>query len=103
MIKAVYVMVKKPGMSSEDFHSYWKDVHGPIVAKMPGLKKYVQSHARPQPPALYDGIAEIHFESMEAFAAGIGSPAGQATLADVANFLDPEKSSLMVVEDVNIA
>jgi hypothetical protein len=25
-------------------HHYWKDVHGPLIAKVPGVKRYVQNH-----------------------------------------------------------
>ena len=102
MVKALFIMVRKPDMSSEEFHAYWKDVHGPIAAKVPGLKKYVQSHALPQPPGTYDGVAELHFESAEAMGAGIASPEGQATMGDIPNFLDPAKSGLIIVEDVSI-
>lgn len=99
MVKALFVMVRKSGMSDDEFHSYWKDVHGPIAAKIPGLRKYVQSHALAQPPAAYDGVAELQFDTPETLAAALASPEGQATLADIPNFLDPQKSGLMVVED----
>ena len=39
----VYCITKKPGMTDEEFFSYWKDVHGPIGARIPGTS------ARPEP------------------------------------------------------
>jgi hypothetical protein len=33
MMKVVYVMFKKEGMSREEFRSYWKDTHAPVDAE----------------------------------------------------------------------
>ncbi len=44
MIKLVYCIRKKPGMTDEDFFHYWKHVHGPIGAQIPGVRRLVQSH-----------------------------------------------------------
>ena len=44
MIKLVYCITKKPGLTDREFFDYWKNVHGPIGARIPGLRKLVQSH-----------------------------------------------------------
>ena len=44
MIKVVSVLQRKPGMSVEDFQAYWLNKHAPIVSRLPGLRRYVQSH-----------------------------------------------------------
>ena len=72
---------------------------------MPGLRKYVQDHVLPElsqgePP--YDGIAELWFDSVDAFQAALASPEGQATLADVPNFLEADKVRAVTVEEVTI-
>jgi EthD domain len=41
---------------------------------------------------LFDGIAEIWFESREAYEAAVASPAGQAVLADGAVAFDADAS-----------
>ena len=44
MVKTIFQMKRRPGMSLDDFRKYWVDVHGPIVCKLPGLRRYVQCH-----------------------------------------------------------
>jgi uncharacterized protein (TIGR02118 family) len=105
MVKAVYILYKRPDMDHQEFRRYWKDVHGPIAAKMPGLRKYVQNHVLPgavpgQQPC--DGIAELWFDSPEAMQAGLASPEGAATMADIPNFLDGARSGMIVVEEVQV-
>jgi len=105
MTKAVFVLHKRPGMDRDEFRRYWRDVHGPIAARMPGLRKYVQNHAVPDSPygdPPCDGIAELWFDSAEALRAAFASPEGAATMADVPNFLDPDRIGEMVVEEVAV-
>ncbi len=105
MFKIVFVLQKRSDLGTEEFRWYWKETHGPIAAKLPGLRRYVQNHVLPDPsqgePA-YDGIAELQFDSREAFEAAIASPEGQATLADVQNFVEPNKLYAGVVDEVTI-
>jgi hypothetical protein len=44
MIKLVFCIIKKPGLTDQQFFEYWKNVHGPIGAHIPGSRKLVQSH-----------------------------------------------------------
>ena len=37
MIKLVYCITKKPGLTDEEFFHYWEHVHGPIGARIPGF------------------------------------------------------------------
>src|SRR5215831_18580652 len=66
MLKVVYCITKKPGMTDDEFFCYWKDVHGPIGARIPGLRRLVQSHRCTVPgdenKPDYDGIAELWFD-----------------------------------------
>ena len=48
MVKAAYILYKRPDMDHQEFRRYWKDVHGPIGARIPGLRCMIQSHALPQ-------------------------------------------------------
>ena len=49
MIKIIYCITKLAGMDDADFARYWRDVHGPIGARIPGLKKLVQSNVMRDP------------------------------------------------------
>jgi uncharacterized protein (TIGR02118 family) len=91
MIKLIGGITRKDGMTVEQFQSYWRDVHAPLIARTPGLRRYIQAHALPetydeQPPA-YDGLAEAWFDSLAAFDVAVGSAEWQAAVADAPNFI----------------
>jgi hypothetical protein len=77
---AFYVLLwKRRGISLELFDDYWRNVHGPVCARLPGQYQYWQLHVAhneggvwPElpdinystPPELqFDGIAELTFRS----------------------------------------
>ena len=68
MVKAIYLIRRKPGMSTEDLHRYWREVHSAIAARIPGLRRYVQCHAITpgRDGTEYDGAAEVWFDDMDA-------------------------------------
>jgi uncharacterized protein (TIGR02118 family) len=93
MVKGVWQLKRKPGMALGDFRRYWIEVHGALGAKLPGIRRYVQSHlideaylyAEPR----HDGVAQLWFDSVDALRAAFNSSAGKALSADGANFIDP--------------
>jgi uncharacterized protein (TIGR02118 family) len=103
MIKLVYCITKKAGMPDEEFFHYWKNVHGPIGARIPRLRRLVQSHRlivpgdklRPD----YDGMAELWFDSMDAYLAARESPEWKAATEDEAHFIDHKKVASFVSEE----
>ena len=92
MIKVVSVLHRKSGMSVEEFQDYWRNTHGAIVSRLPGLRRYVQSHTllggyrKGQPAA--DGLAELWFEDSNALRALANTPQMRAVLVDEPNFVD---------------
>ena len=113
MIRIVFLLRRKPGMSLDDFHRYWRDTHGPLVAshaKHLEIQRYTQSH-RLEDPANgqmqqarggmepeYDGVAELWWDSEEtitnALATSDGQAAGADLLADEQRFVDLPNSPL---------
>jgi len=73
MIKVMEIVRRRPGMDVEAFQAYWLDVHGPIVSRLPGLRRYVQSHPRQggyrRGDMPFDGIAELWFDDSDALRA----------------------------------
>jgi uncharacterized protein (TIGR02118 family) len=73
----------------EAFDRYYFERHVPIAKKVPGLRTYEITRGSIMTP---DGIAPYHliavltFDSVAAVQAALGSPEGQATAADLANF-----------------
>jgi uncharacterized protein (TIGR02118 family) len=106
MIKVVVLAHKRADMSAEDFHRYWREVHAPLLRRLPGLRRLVINRVLPDPaggtPAC-DGIGEDWFDSLEAMRAALGSPEGQAVNADAPNFLDMSKLQFLVVEEEEVA
>ena len=104
MIKLIYSFKRKEGLSVEEFQRYWRETHGPIAARIPGVRRYVQNHTLPElydtehPPA-YDGAAELWFDDLDSLRAGIGSPENQAAREDEKNFTDHSDAVLIIAEE----
>jgi hypothetical protein len=75
-----YVLLwKRKGITLEDFDNYWRDVHGPVCARLPGQFQYWQFHVAHNEGGIFptvagvdylgtaedqfDGIAELTFKS----------------------------------------
>jgi uncharacterized protein (TIGR02118 family) len=93
-------------MTLDEFSRYWREVHGPIGRRIPGLRRLVQSHPVPHPPDMaaadFDGMAELWFDNMAALQAARRSPEWQASTADEANFIDATRTAVFVTEEAEI-
>ena len=103
MVKALSFFNRRAGMSVEDFQAHWRTSHPEVVVKLPGLRRYVQSHTlmsgyRKGEP-IYDGIAEVWFDDTGAMRALAGTAAYTAVQADEAKFIDRGTMGLIVTED----
>jgi uncharacterized protein (TIGR02118 family) len=104
MIKLIYVITRKPGLSVEEFQRYWRETHGPIAARIPGVRRYVQCHvlselyAGDRPPA-YDGAAELWFDDLDAMRRAMASPEMEAAREDERNFIDHSRVAAIVTEE----
>jgi uncharacterized protein (TIGR02118 family) len=105
MVKLVVTLHRRPGMEYDDFSRYWREVHAPIAAALPGLRKYVQNYvsaAVDGSPRPYDAYAELWFDDMDALQQAFSSPEGQAATADNKNFMDEGRLQAFVVEEVAV-
>ena len=72
-----------------EFDAYYFNKHVPLAKTIPGLKSYEVTRGDVLGMAGKHGVyllAILEFASMEAIAAAMASPQGQATAADLANF-----------------
>jgi uncharacterized protein (TIGR02118 family) len=103
MIKLVYCVTKKPGLTDQQFFDYWQNVHGPIGARIPGVRKMIQSHRLTIPGDKYqpdyDGMVELWFDGVEALLAARLSPEWKASSEDEVNFIDHNKVAYLVTEE----
>ena len=103
-------------MSRQAFQDYWLHQHGPLVASFAdafNTMRYVQVHTLETSAnqaladarggnmeAPYDGVAELWWRNEAELDASTrtsaGREAGAALIADEANFLDPEGSSVYI-------
>jgi uncharacterized protein (TIGR02118 family) len=102
-IKTVAFFKRRDGMAIDEFQGYWRDRHPEVVTRLPGIRRYVQSHTRAAAyrsgEPVYDGIAEVWFDDTAAMRALRGTPELAAVQADEARFIDPATMGLIITED----
>lgn len=117
MVKLVFCVRRLPHLSREEFQTYWRERHAPLVreaAATLAIRRYVQVHTLDSPlnerlrsgrgaPEEYDGVAELWFDSVEALAAAGGTPDGRAAgrrlAEDERRFIDLARSPLWLAHD----
>jgi uncharacterized protein (TIGR02118 family) len=118
VIKLVFALRRRPEMTREEFQTYWHDHHAPLVsrhAEALRIRRYVQTHAqasevaaaqsssRGSEPDLYDGQAELWWDSLDDILAAVSTPAGQQAamelLEDERRFIELEHSPLWIGEE----
>ncbi|MBC9909966.1 EthD domain-containing protein [Chitinophaga varians] len=55
-------VIKRKGLDRQRFHDYWKDIHGPVCARLPHLGVYIQHHMQKANPDLFPAIDGISRE-----------------------------------------
>src|SRR5215469_1111479 len=55
MVKVITFLKRKVGMPVEEFQGYWREKHPAVVTRLPGVRRYVQSHTL---PAEYAAVQE---------------------------------------------
>lgn len=67
MYKIIRLLKRKPALAVETFQENLAGEYGPLVARRPGLRRYVQSHALVQGyrkgELLFDAIEEMYFDT----------------------------------------
>jgi uncharacterized protein (TIGR02118 family) len=121
VIKLVFCLRRRPGMTLAEFQDYWLNSHAPLVrshAETLRIRRYVQTHTLDDPamqqamarargaPQHYDGVAELWWDSRKDLAAGVATPEGRAAslelLEDERKFIDHANSPLWVAEEHEI-
>ncbi|MFB6297739.1 MAG: EthD domain-containing protein [Salinirussus sp.] len=94
-------LVRKEGMSHEEFVDYWQTSHTPIAREIEGVVRYATVLPTDPENAEFDGVAELYFEDLDDLYAALGSEgsrdydpekgAAARARADVDNFLAIER------------
>jgi uncharacterized protein (TIGR02118 family) len=119
MVVVSFLLRRRAELAPDEFHAYWRDIHGPLVASHAetlGIRRYVQLHtldsavgaavaaSRSCEDTDWDGVALIWFDHEAAIVeAATANEAGQAAAAalyeDEQRFLDLERCELFLSED----
>ncbi len=103
-VKNYELVTKRPDLDRAEFDRYWAQVHGPLAATIPTIRRYVQAHLSPGTrgagTAPYDGLAITWFDDVAAMRAGAVTEAYAATRADEANFLAGELPFVITTERI---
>jgi uncharacterized protein (TIGR02118 family) len=112
MVKLIVCAVRKAGLSHEEFATYWRERHAPLVRSVPEftrhVRRYVQCHIATATVPLaaagdYDGVAELWFDDVEALAAAFAEPRYLEVIRpDELEFVDLERTISFVTEEVPI-
>lgn len=103
MISRCGLLVKKAGMSTEEFRDFWFNEHGPIAAQMKNLRRYEQHlvvdneqrHEISRGSVEIDGYSELYFDDIFSMEEGVASLHGAGT-NDLTNFVDSCKLLIFV-------
>jgi uncharacterized protein (TIGR02118 family) len=103
MVKVITFIKRKAGMPVEEFQGYWRTRHPEVVTRLPGVRRYVQSHTllsayRTDEP-IYDGLAEVWADDTASLRAMTQSPAHAGVQADEGRFIDRASMGVIITED----
>ena len=117
MIKFVMCLHRHPDLSRAEFQDYWQNKHAPLFQSFVDThkaKRYVQDHTIDSPMneflresrgmvEAFDGVAEVWFESEQAFIEAMSSEEGQKLGAilheDESNFIDHTRSTAFLATE----
>jgi uncharacterized protein (TIGR02118 family) len=102
MIKAIMLIKKRPDMTSAEFTDYWLNHHGPIVRRLPGMRRFVQNPVLPElmrTAPMFDGDAESWWDDMGAIRAMLKTDEPAAMIADEAAFIERNSLTPLLVRE----
>jgi uncharacterized protein (TIGR02118 family) len=97
MYKVAWIARFPKGKDRAEADRYWAEVHGPMFAKVPRVKRYVQSHVTGPLPRVtgvteeqthFDGYSCAWWDDREAFQASMRTPEWDEVVADGDNVFD---------------
>jgi uncharacterized protein (TIGR02118 family) len=90
------LLQKRSDISSHDFRRHWRDSHGPLAARLPGLRRYHQNYVvdRAQRGITYargghdfDGFSELWFDDLPSMSAAFATEQVQQLGEDEDRFI----------------
>jgi uncharacterized protein (TIGR02118 family) len=97
----IVVLYPRP-KNAEAFERVYTDEHVPLVPKLPGITKFVQTKVVGTPtgePAPFQRIAELHFPSLDVLKKAASSKAGQDAVAHAVKISTGGPPVLLICEE----
>jgi len=94
MVKLIALLKRKPGISKEEFKRRWLNDHIKLSTKIPGVRGYRINIATNRQPdstgdePIYDGTAEMWWDSIDAMEAAFATHEGVVAGADADEFAE---------------
>jgi uncharacterized protein (TIGR02118 family) len=110
VVKLICFVKRKPGLSTDEFHRYWREQHGPLVARTRSGQhavRYEQNHraaadyGRPG-RSDYDGVTEQWFGSLDDFDASLAEADFGEIMADMEQFIDTSALVWVMTEEPDV-
>lgn len=109
VIKVAALIPSRPDITTEKFHSHWRDPHGELAKRITTLRRYQQSHwvgagVPGVPESIYRGIAEVWFDGLDV-ALGMGDDPNYTDYAgaDEPNFIDQSRLAFLFLDERAVA
>ncbi|MFR9800902.1 EthD domain-containing protein [Pseudonocardia sp. RS010] len=93
-VKSIEFVARRADLPCSEFRRYWREVHGPLAARIAPIQGYVQSHCLPScytagAAPRWDGLATTWFDDTAAMRRSATLPEYRATREDEPRFLAP--------------
>jgi uncharacterized protein (TIGR02118 family) len=115
-IKVFEFLRRRSGTTPDEFHAHWRDVHGPLLADDPQMRRHVRryelNHRLPEDSARdrrdgevedigWDGVAVLWFDSLDDMRA-LGAQPGMAAVRESATTFREDERLVVVTEDPHV-
>ena len=82
MVKIMILLKRRDNLSMQEFKDWWLVAHKDLAVQLPKLRKACYDLVEGDEDTLYDGVAELYFDSVADFTAAYQSEIGQKVASD---------------------
>jgi hypothetical protein len=95
VIRLTCLLRRKPGLTPQEFHEHWREVHGPLVASLKCGSHALRYEQHPRPMSDYDEEDDGGFDGYNAHTS---EPDFAVMWKDVESFLDTDRLHFILTE-----
>lgn len=104
-LRFMFFVTRRPDVTFDEFKRHLLEIHAPIVATYPGLRRYtlafnaVPESQRDDGSLPFDAITEHYYDSHEAYETAFASPEAQKGIEDAKHFMSFDTMRMMIVKE----